>query len=111
MDLLIPRSNRGGIPNIQTTNVTVNTANVVFSFAPHRYVNEFFQGIIAVKINNAIPDDATDTLPIVFETVGIAGSTVNLKILGGEDATVADITGTGVYLVFYDRATNILQLL
>jgi hypothetical protein len=40
----------------------------------------------------------------------MAGNTQTLTTAGGEDVTVADMAGTGVYLVYYDRFANILQL-
>ena len=111
MELVIPRCNRNGIPCIQTTGVTVSTTNVVFSFAPHRFVNEYFQGILAVKINSEIPSGTTTTLPIQFTTTNVDNSTTDLKTLAGADVTVADWGGTGIILCFYDRATGILQQL
>lgn len=111
MDLVIPKCNVRGIPCIQTTGVNVTTANVVFSFAPHRFVNEYFRGIIAIKINHAIPSGTTTTFPIQFTTTNVDNSTINVKLLGGTDATVDTWGGLGIILCFYDRDTNTLQQL
>jgi len=41
----------------------------------------------------------------------MAGNTANVTVTGGDNLTVADFSGTGVYLVYYDRLSNVLQLI
>lgn len=100
--------NKRGIPVIATTAVAVNTADVVFSFPNHAFANSWYRGLVLVEIAQAIPTGTTGTLPILLETNGL---TKPLTKYNGEAVTVADITGTGVYLVYYDKQTDTLQLM
>lgn len=103
-------SNRFGIPNIESQAVEVSADAVTFVFLPHAQLSANFQGIIAVKLAQAIPTGTTSTLPIRFSTKGIANSAKDLR--GHETpVTAGDIPGTGVYLCFFDREADILQLL
>lgn len=99
-----------GIPNIESQSIEVTTDAVIFSFNPHSQINAFFQGLIAVKLSQSIPTGTTATLPIKFATIGIPNSVKQLR--GHEtDVTAGDIAGRGIYLCFYDRASDTLQLL
>ena len=62
-----------------------------------------------VNIAQAIPAGTTDTLPIVFTSD--SGNDVNLTTYNGDNVTIADIPGTGIYLCWYESQTNTLQLL
>jgi hypothetical protein len=60
-------------------------------------------------MENAIPADATTTLPV---TLTMNGVTRNLTLYNGDAVTVAElIGGTGVFLVFNNRFDGILQLM
>jgi hypothetical protein len=65
-------------------------------------------GYFTVRITNAIPTGTTGTLPI---TLTLNGSTRSLTNMDGTAVTAADITGTGVLLVFNDRFNGVLQLM
>ena len=62
--------NRRGIPVLKTTGVTVNTADVVFSFPNHAFANSWYRGIVLVELAQAVPAGTTGTLPVLFETNG-----------------------------------------
>jgi len=98
-------TNVNGIPYIATTNVTVGTEAVDFALGFHRLQPV---GYFTVRIANAIPTGTTTTLPV---TLTMNGTTRNLTTFNGAQVTVADITGTGVLLVFNDRFNGILQLM
>ena len=72
-------------------------------------VGQPFRGIVVVRLNQAIPTGTTTTLPIVFTSD--SSNTVNLVGFNGDNVTVADIQGTGIYLIFVDSQSNIVQLL
>lgn len=101
--------NVNGIPALRSTAVTVNTADVRFDFNSHPNVGRPFVGIIAVQIAQAIPTGTTATLPIVFTTD--SGNPATLTTYNGEEVTVADIPGTGVYLVWVNSQSGEVQLL
>lgn len=101
--------NVGGIPALRSLSVNVGTADVKIAFNNHRNIGRPFRGIMVINIAQAIPAGTTDTLPIVFTSDG--GNDVNLTTYNGENATVADIPGTGIYLCWYESQTNTLQLL
>ncbi len=102
-------ANRGGIPRIKSTGVTVNgTTNVQFSFAADATFSANFSGLVLVRLDQAIPSGTTTTLPIVFTS---SAGTQALTTYNEADVTVADIKGTGIILCYYDRGTNTLQAL
>lgn len=110
MATVLSMTNRNGFPCIESTGVTVTADEVIFSFNPHLYVNRNFQGGFFVKINDTYTAPAT-ALPIKFTTTGVANSTVNLVGLGGVNITTDELNQTGIYICFYDRSSNVLQLL
>jgi len=100
-------TNINGIPAIQSRGVKVTADAVTFSFRPDWDRNPF-RGLILVNIADEIPEGTTTTLPIIFT---MAGNNSNVTVAGGDNLTVADFGGTGVYLVYYDRLSNVLQLI
>lgn len=101
--------NVNGIPALRSTAINVNTTDVRFDFNSHRNVGRPFVGVIAVQLAQSIPTGTTATLPIVFTTEG--GNPATLTTYNGEEVTVADILGTGVYLVWVDSQSGVVQLL
>lgn len=98
--------NINGIPTIQTVNVNVTETAVNYTFRPDWDQNPF-RGLLLVYVSEEIPTGTTETLPITFT---MKGSTQNVTTVGGENVTVADFN-TGIYLVYYDRYLNVLQLI
>ena len=99
--------NINGIQTLEVRRISVTETSVDFQFRPDFDSNPF-RGILLVYVPEAIPTGTTDTLPIRFS---MAGNTQNLTTAGGADVTVANFDGVGVYLVYYDRYANILQLI
>ena len=96
-----------GIPTIKTQTVVVSDTAVVFKFAPD-FDGRPFRGLILVYISEAVPTGTTTTLPIQFS---MAGTTSNVTVAGGAEVTVADLPGVGIYLVYFDRWADTLQLI
>ena len=86
--------NINGIPTIKSQTVVVSDTAVTFKFAP--------------DFSEAIPTGTTTTLPVQFSMAGI---TSNVTVAGGDNVTVADLPGTGIYLVYFDRWADTLQLI
>lgn len=99
--------NQRGIPTIQSRSVTVSDTSVDFKFNPD-WNSRPFRGLLLVYLADEIPTGTTTTLPIRFS---MAGTTSNVTLAGGANLTVADLPGTGVYLFYYDRFSDTLQLL
>lgn len=109
--MIIPRIinvNNTGIPAVRSLSVTVNTTEVIFDFNNHPNIGRPFRGLIVVNLAQAIPSGTTSTLPIVFTSEG--GNPQTLTGYNGTPITVAQITGTGIYLVWHESQTNTLQL-
>jgi hypothetical protein len=100
-------ANINGIPCIKTQTVVVSDTAVIFKFAPD-FDGRPFRGLILVYISEAIPEGTTTTLPVQFS---MAGVTSTLTLAGGANVTVADLPGTGIYLVYFDRWADTLQLI
>lgn len=99
-------SNINGIPRIRSRKVTVSTDTVDYGFNPDWDRNPF-SGLLLVYLTD-LPEGTTETLPVRFI---MAGNTQNVTLAGGANATVANFPNPGVFLVFYDRVDNILQLI
>lgn len=100
--------NVNGIPTLSSNSVSVGTAQVAFDFNNHRNVGRPFRGLIIIRLAQAIPTGTTGTLPIVFTSDG--GNTQALTKENGEPVTVADIPGTGIYILWFESQTNTLQV-
>lgn len=100
-------ANINGIPCLEVRRIVVGTDTVDFQFRPDFDRNPF-RGLLLINVVDEIPAGTTTTLPITFT---MAGRTQNLTAAGGANVTVADFAGIGVYLVYYDRIANILQLI
>ena len=101
--------NRNGIPTLDSQGVTVTATDVQFSFRNHRYVGAPYRGLVIIRLSQAIPTGTTATLPIVFTSEG--NSPRALTGYNGDPITVGDLPGTGVYLVWYDQSSGVLQLM
>lgn len=101
----IVNTNTRGIPYASTTNIAVTTdsVNLALGYRPIDPV-----GLFVVRVANAIPDGTTATLPI---TITLNGTTRPLTFFSGTAVTVADLSGTGVFLVFNDKFNGILQII
>lgn len=97
--------NAGGQPYIANTQVTVGTESVNISLGWRRIQPI---GYFTVRMANAIPSDATTTLPV---TITLNGTTRALTLPNGTPVTVADILNTSVMLIFNDKYEGILALM
>ena len=98
-----------GIPTLSSNSVSVTATNVAFDFNNHRNVGRPFRGLLIVRLAQAIPAGTTDTLPIVFTSDG--SNSTPVTTFNGDPVTVADIPGTGVYVLWYESQSDTLQLL
>lgn len=101
--------NVNGIPCLRSTAVNVTATDVRFDFNSHRNVGRPFVGLVVVQLAQPIPAGTTAALPIVFTTEG--GNPANLTTYNGANVTVADIAGTGVFLVWVNTQSGEVQLL
>lgn len=100
--------NSQGIWGIESQGApTVTATDVTFNFESHPNVNTPYNGLLLVNITTAIPSGTTGTLPIFFKTGNRAAREVTKG--SGAPLTVADISGTGYYMFFYNYRTGILR--
>jgi hypothetical protein len=97
--------NAGGQPYISNTQVTVGTDAVNIALGWRRIQPI---GYLTIRMANAIPSDATTTLPV---TLTLNGITRPLVLPNGVAVTVADVLNTNVILVFNDKFNGILALM
>ena len=100
-------SNRFGIPLIESRSITSDGTNAIITIANNTFARLANRGILLLRVTCPIPEDAA-ALPIVISS---NGETRPLVLAGGATATGAQITGVGVYQIFYDKAANTLQLM
>ena len=100
MNYRTPFVNQNGIAILDSTGVSVGSEAVAFTLKS--------RGLVLVNLTNEVPAGTTDTLPIRFTMNGFTSA---VTTYGGADWTVADVAGTGMYLVYYDRLRDILQVM
>lgn len=108
MDYRTPFVNQNGIAILDSTSVSVGTEAVAFTL--NEPLSRFIpsRGLLLVNLTNEVPAGTTGTLPIRFT---MNGFTSTVTTYGGADWTVADVAGTGMYLIYYDRLRGILQVM
>ena len=100
-------SNLRGIPMIATTSVTVSTDNVTLGIPKRAFRGLADSGIVALRLTQEIPA-AGASLPVVISSNEFLQT---LTTVGGIAAIGSQITATGVYLVWYDKCSSLMQLL
>ena len=105
-------ANRRGIPLIESSTVTSDTTNAIVTIANGTFKNLEERGVFLFRLTTAIPTAAA-ALPIIFSWTGWSGTarTQALTLVNGAEATATQVTGPGVYLVYYDKTSNLLQLM
>lgn len=100
--------NRRGVAVIDVANINVTADNVIFVLPDNSFRYLENRGVIYLKINVEIPTGTTTTLPVILQS---NNTTLPLVNVGGVAITVADIPSTGVYQIYYDKSSNLLQLM
>lgn len=101
-------ANRNGIPLVEVNSVTVGTESVVLNLPNRSFRWLSNKGVILLRLTSAIPEGTTATLPIVFSANNQTQALINV---GGTPITVAQLPGAGVYMIYYDKDANLMQLL
>ena len=104
---LFPHSNRNGIPLIGSRSVTSDGTNLIITIDNNVFGRLADRGILFLRITSAIPT-GVETLPILISS---NGESRPLTLAGGATATAAQVTGVGVYQIFYSKRENVLQLM
>lgn len=102
-----PSLGRVNFNTLPTVAVTVGTENVTLELPNHAFRNRDYVGGFYINLRQAIPAGTTGTLPIL---IGTNGDTRPLMAYGGEPVTVANLAGTGIYEIHYNKYTNELFL-
>ena len=98
-------TNAGGIPYLSSSNVNINTETVDIALGFRRIQPV---GYLTIFIDDVIPTDTTTTLPI---TLTLNGTTRNLTLPNGTQATAEELIGVNVMTVFNDRFRGVLTLM
>lgn len=98
-------TNAGGIPYLNSTNVTVGTETVDIALGFRRIQPV---GYFTVRMATDIPTGTTGTLPV---TLTLNGTTRALTLPNGTPLTAADLEAVNVFLVFNDRFNGTLSLM
>lgn len=100
-------TNRNGFPCIESTGVSLTTSNLIYNFNKHPFVNNYFYGGFYIKLTDT-PTAPDTAVPVLFTTAG--NNSIAVLDKNGIAVTTATIAD-GIYLAFYDRGNNKLQLL
>lgn len=101
--------NRSGIVGLETIGAKIVNNTLTYEFEAHPYVNTPFNGLLLVHINATTPAETTDTMPIYFETQGMANTRKAVTKAGGVPLAAADITVPCYNLFFYDFRTGVVE--
>lgn len=98
-------ANRNGLPMIESSSVEVTDTNVVINIPDRafRFLNG--TGLILFRLNTEITNT---TLPILFSSNSF---TQPLTVVGGAAANGTNIADVGIYLIYYAKGANTMQLL
>ena len=102
-----PSIGRANFNTLPTVAVTVGTENVTLELPNHAFRNRDYVGGFYISLRQAIPAGTTATLPIL---IGTNGDTRPLMAYNNEPVTVANLAGTGIYEIHYNKYTNELYL-
>ena len=102
-----PSIGRANFNTLPTVAVTVGTENVTLELPNHAFRNREYVGGFYISLRQAIPAGTTATLPIL---IGTNGDTRPLMAYNNEPVTVANLAGTGIYEIHYNKYTNELYL-
>lgn len=91
----------------ETTAVTVESTAVIFTLPDNTFLFSGPRGLIPIYIKQDIPSGTTDTLSVLMQS---NNQTQGVSIVGGNSLTVAKIV-KGVYLFYFDKSNNTLQIL
>ena len=98
-------ANKMGIPMIESSSVNVTDTNVVINIPNRAFRFLSGTGLILFRLNTKITNT---TLPILFSSNEF---TQPLTLVGGTAATGTDISAVGVYIIYYDKNANLMQLM
>lgn len=101
-------ANRGGVPKIDVQSINVTDTNVEFVLPNNAFRTLPENGLVLIRIGVAIPTGTTGTLPVLFTSNDSSQAITNV---GSAEVTAADLPSTGVYLFFYDKTGNVMQIL
>lgn len=93
---------------IESSQVSATTSDVVYTIPNRAFGNLNSKGLVLLKLNQAIPSGTTTTLPVVLSS---NTTTQPVTTFGDAAITASQITGAGVYLAYYDKTSNTMQLL
>lgn len=98
-------ANKMGIPMIESSSVNVTDTNVLINIPNRafRFLNG--TGLILFRLNTEITNT---TLPILFSSNDF---TQPLTLVGGTAATGTDFSAVGIYIIYYDKNANLMQLI
>lgn len=103
----IPGQDRANFNTLPVVDVQVNSDNVTLELPNGAYRNRPYVGGFYINLRTAIPTGTSGTLPVL---IGTNGDTRPLVTYNGAAVTVADLAGTGIYLIHYNKYTNELFL-
>ena len=102
--------NRKGIPLIESAGVETTATQVIITIANRAFHFLGDRGVFLFRLNQALPTG--NTLPIIFSWTEFSQTfTQPLTLVNNEPTTAAQLTGSGVYMIYYDKVTNLLQLM
>lgn len=108
MARLIP-FNRTGIVGLETIGAKIVNGTLTYEFEAHPYVNTPFNGLLLIHLNSTTPAETTETMPVYFETKGLANARKAVTKEGGVPMTAKDIVTPCYKLFFYDFRTGVVE--
>lgn len=108
MARIIPFNKQGTI-GLETIGAKIENNTLIYEFEAHPYVNTPFNGVLLIHLKSPSPAGLTPTMPVFFETRGVANSRKAVTKAGGVPMTAADIAIPCYAQFFYDFRSGIVE--
>lgn len=91
----------------ETTAVEVTSSAVIFTLPDNTFLYSGARGIVPIYIKQDIPSGTTETLSVLMQA---NNQTQGVSVVGGDSLTAANVV-KGVYLFYFDKQNDVLQII
>ncbi len=91
----------------ETTAVEVTSSAVIYTLPDNAFLFSGPRGIVPIYVKQDVPSGTTETLPVLMQA---NNQTQGVSVVGGDSLTAANIA-KGVYLFYFDKQNDVLQII
>lgn len=91
----------------ETTAVEVTSSAVIYTLPDNVFLFSGPRGIVPIYVKQDVPSGTTETLSVLMQA---NNQTQGVSVVGGDSLTAANIA-KGVYLFYFDKQNDVLQII